>query len=196
MLIAGAVVLLILAVYGGMIFVRKIMWDAVHRNLLDLEEQYEGKVIRRNFAARPVFYGKLCGEAITVNFSSERREGKRLNYIDVSLELKSLQAFTISDMEWAKNQGASPDAEFEELFNETGRKFLFRPAFDPDVNRLVKNPATQNILDQFTGLAYIYAGKSGILCEYSTEDLIKSTEYGTLKPRLEMLAVFGKLIST
>ena len=47
-----AAVAAVLGIWGLLIYIRKTMWDAVHRSLLDLEDAYEGTVVRRSFAAR------------------------------------------------------------------------------------------------------------------------------------------------
>jgi hypothetical protein len=194
MLIAGIILLLMLAGYGGMIYLRKFLWDAVHRNLLDLEDHFGGRVMRRSFAARPVFHGKLADAAVTLNFSSERKERRRLNYIDVSIELQSSHTLTITDLQWAKQQNANPDNNCTIIANQSGRKFVLRPFPDAGVEAMAGKPEIRSILDQFDGLAYLYAGKNGIMCEFATDDLVKSTEFAALKPKLDMLQAFAGLL--
>ncbi len=64
-------------------YLRKLHWDAIHNNLLDLEDEIGGAVIRKGFLARPVFHAKYKGSEVTINFSQDKRQGKRINYIDI-----------------------------------------------------------------------------------------------------------------
>jgi len=50
---------LILFVVAGLIWLRKAQYDAIHRNFLDLVDQYGGRVVRDAFAIRPKFMGKF-----------------------------------------------------------------------------------------------------------------------------------------
>ena len=72
MLTAFIIFAVVLVLYIIMILIRKSLWDTVHRNLLDVEDNYNGKVIRTGFASRPVFKGIIDGNDITINFSTEK----------------------------------------------------------------------------------------------------------------------------
>ncbi len=182
----------IFVAWGIMVWIRKTMWDAVHRNLLDLLDHYDGEVVRRSFAARPIFHGKLNGVTVTLNFSSERTAGKRINYIDISYAAGSSFNATISDKAWLEKQDAGELEDFETVTNENGRPFIVRPASDPKVKAWLKTPLFSEIINRFNGLAYIFLGKSGTLCEFISDDIIRSTKFENLNPKLILIEKLGK----
>lgn len=179
--------LLILVAWAGLVYLRKTMWDAVHRNLLDLEDHYHGKVIRRSFAARPVFHGEINGAALTLNFSTEKLAGQRLTYIDLSLAMRSAVSFTLSERDWLKKQQAGSISDATLLENDYGTKFLLRPVSQPDVAQLAENPAFMDIVNHFKGLAYLFIGRNGLLCEWRTEEVIKATELENMDRKIRLL---------
>ncbi|MCK5852685.1 hypothetical protein KAH27_06600, partial [bacterium] len=52
-------ILIIILVLFILIWIRKTLWDAIHRNLLDFEDNHKGQVARRNIFNRPVFSGHI-----------------------------------------------------------------------------------------------------------------------------------------
>ena len=170
-----AAFLIFILLYGFLIFIRKTMWDAVHRNLLDLEELYEGRVLRRGFATRPYFHGKMDGSAFTINFSTEKKAGKRNTYIDISYERASAITCTCSDRQWLETQTNDSPSNFLTIQNKRGKEFIVRPASDKHVQKLARDDRLKKALD-LDGLAYIFIGKSGLICELVSEEIIKATQ--------------------
>ena len=188
-------VIVVLGVWCLLIYIRKTMWDAVHRNLLDLEDNYEGQVIRRGFASRPFFHGKISGIDITINFSTEKVGDRRLKYIDISYAKGSKFSFSVSSQEWLKKQDAGEIKDYTIIENDYGHKFVARPFSEKEVQKIIKQDIFSEILNQFTDLAYIFAGKSGIICECFSEEIHKTTEFENLNKRLLLLEKLGKVIS-
>lgn len=170
-----------------MVWIRKTMWDAVHRNLLDLEDQLEGKVMRRGFASRPFFHGKYNGDDFTINFSSEKSAGKRLTYVDISYSIHSTVSFSVSEKDWLISQQAEAPRDFSEWQNAAGKTLVLRPVSDKQVQKLLDDQTIKNIFNQQDDLAYIFVSKTGLLYEYITEEVIKSTDPDALINRLQLL---------
>ena len=177
-----------------MVWVRKSMWDAVHRNLLDLEDQIEGKVMRRGFASRPFFHGKYNGYDFTINFSSEKTSGKRLTYVDISYSIQSTVSFSVSEKDWLTSQQAEAPQDFNEWQNAAGKTLVLRPVSDKQVQKLLSNKTFKNIFNQQDDLAFIFMSKTGLLYEYITEEVIKSTEPDALIDRLQLLDQLKEVI--
>ncbi len=186
----------IILIWFLMVWIRKTMWDAVHRNLLDLEDKIEGKVTRSGFGSRPIFHGKFEGREVTINFSSEKKADKRLTYIDVSYAASPGVSFTVSEKSWLEAQQAGPVKDVHEWTCETGQTMLIRPYSDKAVVRLIKEGHLQKALRIYSDLAYLFVGPSGFIYEFISEEVIKSTEPDTLIERLTMLESIRKVIST
>lgn len=189
------VFLVIILIWFLMVWVRKTMWDAVHRNLLDLEDKIEGKVTRSGFGSRPIFHGIFEGREITINFSSEKKGDKRLTYIDISYTAKSSFSFTISEKKWLEDQQAGPLKDFYEWTNEARQTMLLRPSSDKHVAQLHKKESLKEILKMDSDLAYLFVGPNGFIYEFISEEVIKSTEPKALLIRLKMLETIRKAIN-
>ncbi len=187
-LTALLILIVILVLWAVLIYIRKTMWDAVHRNLLDLEDAYEGKVIRRSFASRPVFQGTFMDAALTINFSSERNRNDRRNYIDISYEKTCPVSLTISNRQWLESQETDEKPkEFETVYNHGGTAFLLMPASQTVVKQLQETDAFINCLDEMDDLSYIFFGKTGVICEFRSEQVIPDTKFDIMEKRLHLL---------
>ena len=81
----------------------------MHNNLFDLVDEFGGNVYRRGFLARPVFHGTYKNCEVTINFSQERINSKRKNYINISIDKKINKSVTIVSLDWIKSQNESTD---------------------------------------------------------------------------------------
>ncbi len=174
-----------------LVYLRKTMWDAIHRNLLDLEDQIGGKVIRRNFLTRPAFHGKFDGVSFTINFSSEKISGSRMNYIDLSFDTPANYSVTISSKSWLDQHQTGQLEDYKILRNDADQEFIIRPASREGVKALIKKKALKDFINEFRNLAYLFVGQSGLICEWIPEEIIKATEYETLLKRLKVLKNLG-----
>lgn len=191
----SGVFLLLILLWAAMIWLRKSLWDVVHRNLLDMEDSYDGKVIRDGFAARPVFHGTVNGKDITINFSSARSENKRQNYIDFTLSADISATLTIAESHWLKSQnngGSVPDS----LAIETSNGFVYHvmPAGKPICKKLAADERFINLLTEFDRLAYFFVGKTGAICEFVSDALDKDTEFTVMEKRLSQIDALLNLI--
>ncbi|HHJ53876.1 MAG TPA: hypothetical protein ENJ89_11825 [Caldithrix abyssi] len=183
--------LLILLIWGILIYVRKSLWDTVHRNLLDLEDAYGGHVLRRSFLNRPYYHGQIKGVNITINFSSEKRE-ERVTYIDVSLTIKTKINLTLSTCEWLQAHGSESQREFEEVQNSSGKTFLFKISNPKWLANPKHKAVFDRLIDEMEDLAYLFVGKTGLICEWQTKEVANHTRFEHLDPRIKLLLDFGE----
>lgn len=186
--------LILFGLWFLMVWIRKTMWDAVHRNLLDLEDRMDGRVQRRGFAGRPFFHGRFKGAEVTINFSSEKKADKRRTYVDISYSFSSTVSFSVSEKNWLLEQQAGPLEDFLELQTDSGQTMILRPASAKSVKALSANEVFRKILNGQSDMAYLFAGQSGLLYEYITEEVIKSTEPDRLLTRLTMLDTLKEVL--
>ncbi len=181
-------ILLLFLLWGIVLYVRKSHWDTIHRNLLDLEDHFEGKVIRRGFAARPFFHGKVKGRAFTLNISTERLDNQRLTYVDISWDLPTNETLAISNFEWLKKQGRGKlKKDMIVARSEQGEEFVFVHKNKERLKEIASLPAVKQFISQFENLCYVFLGKGGLLCEFSTDNLAQATEFEGLNKRLQLL---------
>ena len=186
--------LAIFLLWGFLVYSRKSLWDVVHRNLLDLEDTYEGRVIRSSFLARPVFHGKVNGREITINFSGEKLDGKRITYIDITFDVHASFSCTVAGNTWLKKQQEGEADDFLLLQNERGKEILVRPASDSKVKQFIKTKEFRAVINGFDNLAYLFVNRHGLICEYQTEELAKATEFGQLNPKIQYLENLEKVL--
>jgi hypothetical protein len=194
MLITILVILVFLGIWLLLIYVRKSLWDTVHRNLLDLEDHFEGKVIRKSFLARPVFHGKINDVLLTLNFSTEKTANGRLTYIDISYDLSTKISLTISAQNWLDEQNAGEQEDFTTILNDHGTTFLVRPVSKPEIQQLLKQDIFKAFINEFNDLAYFFSGKTGILCEFKTDQIAVACELDRLKKRLDLIDGLARAI--
>jgi hypothetical protein len=170
-------------------YLRKLHWDSIHFNLLTLADNVEGEIFRRNFMARPVFYGKYNGIEITINFSSERTGKGRNNYIDISFSKKVKHTFTISSLDWLhERKDASPE-EYREIEISGQKKYGIRKGGSKLYSeKIIKCIET---LDPFN---FIFAGGTGVLMEIQCKNTAMATKHPLLMEKIEALNDFLKAL--
>ncbi|APF17426.1 hypothetical protein Calab_1914 [Caldithrix abyssi DSM 13497] len=185
-------ILIVFILWAIVLYVRKSHWDTIHRNLLDLEDHFEGKVIRRGFAARPFFHGKVKGYPFTLNISTERLKDKRMNYVDISWDLPAGEALTISELEWLKKQRENNTEGLTVVEAENGKKFAFIHKNKKRLEQIVGYPVVKDFINHFEELCYVFLSKNGLICEFSTDNLARATEFESLNKRLDLLKKLGE----
>jgi hypothetical protein len=178
-----------------LVWIRKTLWDAVHRNLLDFEDQHKGQVARRNIFNPPIFSGHVDDIVTTINFSSAREGNKRVNYINISMEINTPFSFSITRKEWLKTQEVDPIEDFLLLENENGIEFVLRPASNNSVKKLVKETDVISLINSCEEMSYVYFGPTGILFEQTSEELLKDTEYETIIIKIKQIIKLGKKLN-
>ncbi len=185
-------VLFLLSVWGLLLYVRKSQWDTIHRNLLDLEDHYQGKVIRRGFAARPFFYGKINGYSLTINISSEKLGKERLNYFDISWGLPTNESFTIAEKKWLSKHRDQEVDFLPEIENDYGQKFALIHKDQKRAKQVMQHPSVKQFINEFKNLCYIFLGKTGIICEFEAENLAEASKFALLQKRFELIKILGE----
>lgn len=177
----------IFGVWGLLVWLRKTSWDAVHRNLLDLEDNYGGRVIRRGFASRPMFHGKYNNFGLTVNFSTAKSSDGRLTYIDISYEKSGSVSLSISDKKWLESQDAGELKDYKSILTNSGAELIIRPFSLDTVQRLLNEKSFLDLLNNIENLAYIFIGKSGVITEFIAKDIIRETEFIKMNERIILI---------
>jgi hypothetical protein len=166
-------------------YLRKLHWDNIHFNLLTLADEIEGEIFRRNFLARPIFYGKYKGIEITINFSSERISKDRSNYIDISLNKNVMHSFTIASLAWLRERKDSSENAYRELEIAGQRKYGIRKG---DARFYTKK--ITNLLQKLDPFNFIFAGSTGVLMEIQCKNTAVATKHPLLKQKIESLYNF------
>ena len=184
----------ILVVWIILLYIRKSLWDVVHRNLLALEDNFEGKIIRKNFLARPVFSGKINGSQITLSFSSAKSANGRITYLNISYDLPTKTSLTLSSKKWLEEQNAGELEDYTTIENDYGEKFVIRPISNKMVKQLIGNTVLLEFINEFRDLAYYFSGKTGILCEFIVDQAAEATKFDQLHKRLVLIEKLTKAV--
>ena len=184
------VFLLLLLVMLGL---RKINFDAIHHNFLELVDEVNGKVIRRGFAVRPRLVGTYKGQEFSVSITTDKSEGKRLYYIGVSMRGKSQFAFSILD-----------NASIRDLEIVPERRERMRPVFDDrysvEVDRKdqlnwLKIDKIEQAINGVHPFGYVLVGRSNMILERAVDNIFDNTKAEVLRPLLEGLSNLHKAVS-
>lgn len=194
MLIFIIICSVILITWIILLYIRKSLWDMVHRNLLALEDNFDGRIIRKNFLARPVFHGKIKHIHVTLSFSSARSANGRLTYLNISYNLPTKTSLTLSAKKWLEEQNAGGLDDYTIIENDYGEKFIIRPISNKIVQQLIKNTIIIEFINEFRDLAYYFSGKTGILCEYIIDQAVQATQFDQLNKRLLLIEKLTKAI--
>ena len=94
--------ILTILVFVVLIWLRKVQFDAVHKNFLDLVDKYGGRVIRDGFAIRPKFSGLFKDCRLSISISSEKKteENPRRFYISIYFQSPGKLNFTVMSNDW------------------------------------------------------------------------------------------------
>lgn len=186
--------LVLLLIWMGLIYLRKSLWDGVHRNMLDLEDNYDGKIIRHGFASRPVFKGQINGTDVTINFSTAKSKSGRRTYIDFTLTISSKLSITIAEKNWLKEQnGETPSANTEVKINDN-LTYAIMPPDNRQIERLILKEEFKRSLANFDNLAYFFVGKSGTICEFWSDKIDRDTTFEIMKSRLDQIRILLSIL--
>lgn len=189
LIISAVIVLIFLLIWIALVFLRKTLWDGVHRNLLDFEDNYNGKVIRNGFASRPVFKGHINGTDVTINFSTARSNKGRRTYIDFTLTISSKTTLTIAEKNWLKEQNGDQHSADTELYFDNDLTYIIMPPHNRKIERMIVKDEFKRSLGKFKNLAYFFAGKSGTICEFWTDKVDRDTTFDLMKERLDQIRI-------
>jgi hypothetical protein len=185
----------LLGIWGVMLYIRKSLWDVVHRNLLDLEDQYGGSVIRNNAASRPVYRSKISGVDFTINFSSGKVKDKRVHYINITYGATSHFSGTIASLDWLNSQEGANVSDALKLQNNQSKAFMIRPASSKEIQKFVKTQLPQQLINGIKNLAYFFLGQSGFILEIQSDRLADDCKIENLNPIITLLKKLGKALN-
>jgi len=194
LLTAALVFIVLMLIWIGLIFLRKSLWDSVHRNLLDLEDNYKGKVIRNGFAARPVFKGQINGVDVTINFSTAKSANGRRTYIDFTLTISSKLTITIAEKNWLKEQNGEHHEKNTELIVNDDLTYVIMPPNNRKIENLIGKEEFRRSLRKFDNLAYFFVGKSGTICEFWSDKIDRDTTFDIMKSRLDQIRILLSIL--
>ena len=172
-------------------YLRKLHWDVIHNNLFDLVDKIGGKVIRRGFLARPVFYGTYRKCEITINFSQEKKENGRKNYINISINKIIKHSLSIVSLEWLKSQNESTDGLY--IF-EIGENIKYGLR-SKNKNGIKKNSNKEKIkrgLVDLHSFNYLFMGETGIIYEMESQNIAIDTKHPKLHKQINTIYNFSQ----
>ncbi len=163
--------------------IRKVQFDAIHHNFLDLEDEFGGQVVRNGFAVRPRYTGEFKGQNISVSITSEKVKDDRKYYIAITMKAGSDKTFTIMSTDWLGKKELPPEQNRETLPVQDGKYLL--EASDPENLYLFDLSLIENIVSNMPPFAYILMGKSRMLLETTTLNVIEDTKLNAMRPLFE-----------
>lgn len=158
----------------AMIFLRKIHFDTIHGNLLDLEDKFGGKVIRGGFAVRPKYSGDYKGQKISVTIAYSKENGTRKYYIELTMQAKSKLQFSILGPNLMEGQEIPPERKTKIVKLSKGNYLL--EVTDPAHIKLLNINKISEIVTKMYPFVFILITKTGLMLEKVSADLIKDTD--------------------
>ncbi len=187
MIYAIIIVGLLLAALLILVWLRKAQYDAVHRNFLDLEDHFGGRVIRGGFAVRPRFSGNYRDARVSISISSEKktREHPRQFYISVFMQTPAKANFTVMSNDWLHRQ--SVQEKRRRASRQIADKAYRVEVSEKNVLKQLDFPSIEKVVKKMHPFAYILVSRRGLVLERLSSNLIKDTEFRVLEPLLEGL---------
>jgi len=170
-LIAIAAVFLILL---AMVFLRKLHFDHIHRNLLDLEDKYGGKVIRGGFAIRPKYSGEYKNKKISVTITYSKEKDGRKYYVELTMQAKSRLQFSILGPNLLEEKDITPERK-NKIVKLNEDNYIVEVT-DPDHIKLLNLKKISSIATNMYPFVFILITKTGLMLEKVSNDLIKDTD--------------------
>ena len=184
---------LILLIVGGLIWLRKAQYDAIHRNFLDLVDQYGGRVVRSGFAIRPKYTGRFKENNVSISFSTEKKNKNetRQYYLSVFLQATNEINFSILSMEWLGDED-KVDLSKRVIKKIFDNKYVIEVSEKNLLNKLDANYIEKTV-EKMHPFAYTLISKKGIILERLSHNLIADTEFEPISQLLELLHSFTKI---
>lgn len=171
LLIVLAGILLILL---AMIFLRKLHFDHIHRNLLDLEDKYGGKVIRGGFAVRPKYSGDYKGRKVSVTITYSKEKDGRKYYVELTMQAKSRLQFSILGPNLLEEKDITPERK-NKIVKLNEDDYLVEVT-NPNHIKLLNLKQISSIVTNMYPFVFILITKTGLMFEKVSNDLIKDTD--------------------
>lgn len=174
-------------------YLRKLHLDAIHSNFLALVDEIDGSVLRKGLLSRPVYHGTYQGTELTINFSSERAQKKRRQYLNISIARNSTHNITLSTEAWIKDRGENTSDIFESLSIQGAEGYLIKKPAGISFLKKGKKDEFNKCIKSLAPFNYIFIGQSGMLFERECENIATCTKHPKLK---EDVALLFKLTGT
>jgi hypothetical protein len=179
-------------VFAGLIWLRKIQFDAIHQNFLDLEDNYGGKVYRGGFAVRPKYIGSFENIKLSISISSERKNNQRSRrfYISVYLEAPSKINFTVMSTNWLNLEKRDmSDRHFKKIFKNS---YLIEVSEKNILSRL-NLKKIETMVEDLHPFAYALISKKGLILERISQNLVEDTKFQKLDELVKLLYDLGQI---
>lgn len=163
--------------------VRKAQFDAIHHNFLDLEDEFGGEVVRNGFAVRPKYAGEFKGQGVSVSITSEKVESDRKYYIAVTMQAEADKTFSLMSTKWLGKKELPPEQNRETIPLKDGDYLL--EASDPSNLYTFDTSLIENILSEMPAFAYVLMGKTRMLLETTTMNVVEDTKLDAMRPLFE-----------
>jgi len=153
-----------------LVWLRKVQYDAIHRNFISMEDKFGGKVVRKSSLFRPFYAGKVKGREVRVGFTSEKYQNKRNYYVNYTLECSAKIQGSIIENKWYESRDEKSKDEMQPILD--GKFWLQAKGNIP--KGLSKKLETQ--LKNFPEFSYALIANTGMILERTTEKLADDSE--------------------
>ncbi|MEJ2048627.1 MAG: hypothetical protein P8Y60_02070 [Calditrichota bacterium] len=162
------------------IWLRKAQFDAVHRNFLDLEDHYGGRVIRNGFAIRPKYSGIFKEHRMSISISSEKKtaDHPRQFYISIYMQVPSPINFTVMSNSWLSKKSES--AQKKRYIKKIVHDNYSIEVMDKTIFARINIPKLEDLIENMHPFAYVLVSKRGSILERLSDNLIADTEFNKL----------------
>lgn len=195
MLYVLAFFVLVLVVLLLLIWLRKAQFDAVHRNFLDLEDHYGGRVIRNGFAIRPKYSGVFKDNRMSISISSEKKtdDHPRQFYISIYMQAPSQINFTVLSNSWLSKKSDSGGKK--RFIKKIVRDHYSIEVTDNVLFARINIPRLEKLIESMDPFAYILVSKRGLILERLSDDLIADTEFNKLNQLLSSMEQLTRIVA-
>ena len=157
-----------------LVFLRKLQYDSIHQNLLDLEDAYGGKVMRGGFAVRPRYSGLYKGKRISVSITTSKDKRGRIYHIEVTMQASSKFQFSVMNAQLIKDQNIQPDRK-ERMKSISSDKYVFE-VIEKDHLSHLNLKRLGDIILQMDPFEFILISKNQLMLERVSHDFRKDTD--------------------
>jgi hypothetical protein len=168
-------------------YLRKLNLDAIHFNFLELADTIGGQVMRKGILSRPVYHGAFKSIELTVNFSSERAQKKRRQYLDISMAKNSSYNITISTRDWIEGRSEESSSDFVPLDIPGDVNYVILKPDDVTYVKEINEKRFIECVKNLTPFTFIYIGQNGILFERECDNIALCTKSPKIKDTVELL---------
>ena len=195
MLYVLAFFVLVLVVLLLLIWLRKAQFDAVHRNFLDLEDHYGGRVIRNGFAIRPKYSGVFKENRMSISISSEKKtdDHPRQFYISIYMQAPSQINFTVLSNSWLSKK--TETTEKKRFIKKIVRDHYSIEVTDYAIFTRINIPRLEKLIESMDPFAYVLVSKRGLILERLSDNLIADTEFNKLNHLLSSMEQLTRIVS-